>query len=182
MKKYFILMSLVLAAVSFAKEELPTVDYVDLNQYGGKWYAVTALPQRFTKNCLYQTAEYGLIDSETVSVLNTCYQGKKRRGPRRTLRDVKTTIRGVAKADDISNSDLTVTFRVLFGWIKFSGDYKVLALDNDYKYALVGAEDRKSLWILSRDKSVPADVKANYIKLANELGFDTSKLVDSKFY
>ncbi len=64
MIKFFLMISILVSGVAFSKVSLPTVEYVDLNQYGGKWYAITSLPQRFTKNCLYQTAEYGLIDSE----------------------------------------------------------------------------------------------------------------------
>ena len=153
MLKTFLILMVLTSGKLFAKEDLATVDYVDLNQYAGKWYEITSIPQKFTKSCLYQTAEYGAIDSQSVSVLNTCYKGKKKRGPRRTVRNVKTTIKGIARVDDNTNADLTVTFSVFFGWIKFDGDYKVLALDDDYKYVLVGSEDRKSLWILSRTKS-----------------------------
>lgn len=186
MRNTILLFAIIASSFDFANsevvaqtvQELPTVEYVDLNRYQGKWYAISAVPIFFTKFCKYQTAEYALLDESTVSVKNTCYYGALRRVIDGGL---KYSVEGTATPDNQFNSDLTVRLKIL-GFRTGDGDYKVLALDEDYQHVLVGSEDRKSLWILARDKEIPAEVKTSYLQLATDLGFDTSKLVDSVFF
>ena len=59
----------------------------------------------------------------------------------------------------------------------FYSGYNVIALDENYKYALVAGKSLKYLWILSREKSIPENIRSNYLKIAQEVGFDTSKLI-----
>jgi hypothetical protein len=56
------------------------------------------------------------------------------------------------------------------------GDYNIVHLDNAYKNVIVGSNDKKYLWILTRQKKIS---QANYQKLveiAREKGYDVSKL------
>ena len=171
MKYFMIAMLALLSGQIYGASSLPTVEYVDLNQYQGKWYSVASLPQFFNRGCLYQTAEYKVQSSQEVGVFNTCVKARK----------IKT-IKGVATIDNLkTNADLTVHFRLFWGLFGVQGDYKVLALDDDYQYVMVGGEDRKSLWIMSRTKSIPQNIMDNYVALAKELGFQTGHLVHSKF-
>ena len=160
----------------FAKstlEQLPTASHVDVAEYVGKWYAITSLPQIFTKSCESQTAQYAVLDSKTISVLNTCYKANGK----------TTTINGKATVvNSVTNAKLQVVFDNF--WTKLfnvKGDYTIIKLEADYSTVLVGSNDRKSLWILSRTPYMNEDLKTEYIAFAKSVGFDTSKLVDSKF-
>ena len=55
--------------------------------------------------------------------------------------------------------------------------YNVIALDVDYRYALVAGKDLDLLWILSRETTIPADIKDKYLQIAAEIGYDTSDLI-----
>lgn len=55
--------------------------------------------------------------------------------------------------------------------------YNVVALDVDYRYALVAGKDLDLLWILSRETTIPADIKDKYLQIAAEIGYDTSDLI-----
>jgi hypothetical protein len=59
----------------------------------------------------------------------------------------------------------------------FYSGYNVVALDPEYKYALVAGESLDYLWILSRETTIPDDVKESYLKIAQSIGYDTSDLV-----
>ncbi len=172
MKKLLIL----IIATSFsltvkAKKPLETVDYVDLNRYMGKWYALKSLPQIFTIGCKYQTAEYKLLSNQEVSVLNTCIRSFG-----------SSQVKGVATVDNAqTNADLSVQFKLFGGIFRPKGDYKILALDEDYQYVLVGSENLESLWLMSRDKTMPDEIVKEYILIAKEFGFKTNELVDSHF-
>jgi apolipoprotein D and lipocalin family protein len=59
----------------------------------------------------------------------------------------------------------------------FYAGYNVIALDNDYKYALVVGKNLNYLWILSREITIPEDVKQNFLKIAENAGYKTSELI-----
>lgn len=174
MKRLLILATLFLSANAFsAHANLPTVESVDIARYIGKWYAVSSLPQSFTKKCLSQTAEYGILNEKTISVLNTCY---KKNG--------KTTdIEGKAVvADSRTNAKLVVTFNNFFTRLfRVKGDYTIIKLSEGYDTVLVGSSDRKSLWIMSRTPSIAPEIYTEYKNYARTLGFEVSKMVDSVF-
>ncbi len=65
---------------------------------------------------------------------------------------------------------------VTFDNIKWSG-YNVMAVNDDYKYALVFGRNLDLMWILSRTKKIPDTIKEKYLKQAQDSGYDTSKLV-----
>jgi len=155
-----------------SQRELKTVSYVDINRYIGKWYAVSSLPQFFTRKCLAQTAEYEIINSQTISVFNTCLK-----------KDGSNNIKGQAVVTNgATNAELDVTFNTFWTrLLRVKGDYNIIQLDKNYKYVMVGSRNRKSLWIMSRTTSVPADVYEAYVKEAKELGFPVEHLVISKF-
>ena len=54
--------------------------------------------------------------------------------------------------------------------------YKILAIDENYKYSLVGGDSDDYLWILSRNTYIPDDVYNYFIKLAKEKGYNINKL------
>jgi apolipoprotein D and lipocalin family protein len=59
----------------------------------------------------------------------------------------------------------------------FYSGYNVIAIDKEYKYALIAGKNLKYLWILSRDTTLPEDVKEKYLQLAQKVGYKTDDLV-----
>jgi apolipoprotein D and lipocalin family protein len=57
------------------------------------------------------------------------------------------------------------------------GDYWILELDRDYRYAVVGDPARKYLWILGRSPEMDAATYESLVAAARRLGFDTPRLV-----
>ncbi|VFS77976.1 Outer membrane lipoprotein blc precursor [Kluyvera cryocrescens] len=53
----------------------------------------------------------------------------------------------------------------------------MIALDDDYQYALVSGPNRDYLWILSRTPTLPPQVRQNYLNIARGLGFATDSLL-----
>lgn len=156
-----------------ANETLPTANYVNVKEYVGKWYAISALPQFFTRKCVAQTADYAIKNVSTITVLNTCI---KRDGSHKTISGQAVVV------NNQTNAELVVTFDNF--WTKLfrvKGDYNIIKLDESYSTVLIGSKDRKSLWILSRTPYLNEDVKKEYVEYAKKLNFDTSKLVDSEF-
>lgn len=136
----------------------------DKDKYLGKWYEIGRLDFRFEKNMNNTTAEYSVNEDGSIKVVNRGYNYEK-----------KKIEEAIGKAKFVGSSDeakLKVSF---FG--PFYAGYNVIAIDSDYKYALVAGKSFKYLWILSRKTTMPEKVKQAYLKKAESLGYDISKLV-----
>ncbi|HFZ1588780.1 TPA: outer membrane lipoprotein Blc [Klebsiella pneumoniae] len=59
----------------------------------------------------------------------------------------------------------------------FYGSYNVIALDKEYRYALVCGPDRDYLWLLARAPTIAPEVRQQMLDIATRQGFDVGKLV-----
>jgi apolipoprotein D and lipocalin family protein len=151
---------------------LVAVESLDLERYAGKWFEIARLPNRFEKDCVGVTAEYA-FKRETksfteLSVTNRCYKVDF---------DGKLSVaNGRARAyKDSPNSKLKVSFVPWF--FVFAGDYWVIELADDYRYAVVGEPGRKFLWILARQKSLAErDLQGILERLESKHGYNPDDL------
>lgn len=141
------------AITPFAKEK-----------YLGKWYEIARLDFKFEKDLINTTATYTANENGSIAVLNKGYNPIK-----------KEWVQAKGKAKFVKDENTAMLKVSFFG--PFYAGYNVLALDSNYQYALVSGSSVKYLWILSREKSIPDDVKKEYLQLAEKLGFKTSDLV-----
>jgi apolipoprotein D and lipocalin family protein len=152
------------SADSTTRPPLRTVESVDLSRYIGTWYEIARYPNRFQRDCQSDTtAEYTLRKDGKVQVVNSCRQksGKTK------------TAHGTAKvADKTTNAKLRVTF-----FWPFYGDYWVIGLSPDYRYAIVGEPKRKYLWILSRTPEMDDAMYQAIIERVREASYDPDKLI-----
>lgn len=158
--------TLVLTQVLQAQKPAKAVPVKDFNirKYLGKWYEIARMDYKFERNLNNTTAEYDLLDDGMVRVSNAGYD---------TVKKKYKTATGKAKfAGDKETAALKVSF---FG--PFYSGYNVIAIDENYQYALVAGESLKYMWILSRKKTIPKDIRSAYLKLAESIGYDTAKLV-----
>ncbi|MDD4219877.1 MAG: lipocalin family protein, partial [Sphaerochaetaceae bacterium] len=58
----------------------------------------------------------------------------------------------------------------------FTSDYLVFGLDEDYQWALVGNNERDSLWFLSRTHELSEETIATMQSIATAQGYDLDKL------
>ncbi|MFH1197084.1 MAG: lipocalin family protein [bacterium] len=145
---------------------LDVVDHVDIQKYLGKWYEIARLPNSFQKDCDCTTAEYGIIDSTTLSVLNKCIKNGE-------LDDAN----GKAFVVEGTNN---AKLRVQFFW-PFRGDYWIIELDQEnYQYAVVGTPSREYLWILARTPQMEEQLYNSLVEKAKAKGFDVTKLLVAK--
>jgi apolipoprotein D and lipocalin family protein len=163
-----LIFSILLLPFSVQAKPLETVDHVDLNRYLGKWYEIARMPQFFQRKCARDvTAEYKL-DEASISVTNSCT----------TETGEVLVAEGHARVVDVlSNAKLEVTFVKIFGWLYIlGGDYWVIDLASDYRYAVIGHPNRKYAWVLARNPELPAADLSAIEKRLQENGYDTCAL------
>ena len=144
------------------KPDLTTIQNLALDKYLGKWYEIARIDNRFERGISNAVAEYSQNPNGTIKVVNSGI-------------DIKTGKRqsAVGKAKTTSTPGL---LRVSFFWI-FYADYRVLALGENYSWALVGGSSSKYLWILSRTPILPAEELALAVSEASRRGYDTNRLI-----
>ena len=59
----------------------------------------------------------------------------------------------------------------------FYTGYNVIAIDPEYKYALVAGKNLDYLWLLSREPTMPQEIIDQYLAIAKAIGYDTSRLL-----
>ena len=157
---------LTLVACSTAPPEgLRPVTSFDINRYLGQWYEIARLDHSFERGMSDVNATYQLQDDGSVKVINRGYDTRKQAW--------KEAIGRALFIGDSQTASLKVSF---FG--PFYGGYHVIALDEqNYRWSLVAGPDRDYLWILARDKTLPAEVREQLLSQAKALGFATNKLI-----
>jgi apolipoprotein D and lipocalin family protein len=148
-----------------------TVSFVDLNRYIGLWYEIAKIPNSFQKQCAAgTTAEYSLLEDGRISVINRCYKSDG------SLEEAE----GVARVrDSQSNAKLQVSFVRILGRNRFWGDYWILGLDENYRWAIVGHPKRRYGWILSRTPELIPEVRQQIDSLLESQGYDPGEFVDT---
>lgn len=146
-----------------------TVEKVDLEKYIGVWYEIAKIPNRFQKKCTGNTsAEYRIRKDGRIDVINKC--DNKKGGV--------TIAKGIAKiVDKKSNSKLKVSFVKLLGIQLFWGDYWILGLEKDYKYAVIGDSKMKYGWILAREKELSEVQWSEIENILAQQGYDKKRFV-----
>lgn len=161
---------LLLASAVMAAFQPPmrVVPSVDLNRYAGKWFEIARLPNRFQRACASDTtATYTLRPDGKISVVNQCRQ------PDGTLKSAKGTAR-VASAKE-PNTKLKVTF-----FWPFYGNYWIIDLDPEYRWAVVGEPGRGYLWVLSREPMIEEATLAGILERAKQQGYELGPLLRTR--
>ncbi len=136
----------------------------NLDNYLGTWYEIARFDSSFEKHLTNTTARYSLEKDGSVRVSNRGYNSKTGK--------IEEAI-GKAKFD---GDERVGKLKVSFGG-PFYSPYNILAIDDDYNYAMVAGRDLDFLWLLSRDISMPPPIRSKYLEKAKEIGFDTDQLV-----
>ncbi len=150
----------VAGCVSGPKVDNTPVAALDLNRYLGEWYEIARFDHSFERGIEQAKANYTLNEDGTIKVVNS---GVKAGKPKTAIGKGKRT-------------DTPALLRVSF-FGPFYADYRVMKIDTDYTYALVGSGGADYLWMLSRTPKLADDAKSELIAEAKRRGYDTDKLI-----
>lgn len=146
------------------KSNVAVVQGFQKDNYLGEWYEIARMDFYWEKNLKNVRASYTLNDDSSIQVNNQGYDMVKAKNKQ-----------SIGKAKFVRSEEegaLKVSF---FG--PFYSGYNVVMVDEDYRYALVFGENLDYMWILSRDKTMPDDVKQKYLDYAKRSGYAIDKLV-----
>ncbi len=136
-------------------------------RYLGKWFEAARMPTPAQSKGSLATAEYSATKKPgEVRVRNTALSAQG---------EVLGTIDGKARQiGDGPPGRFAVTFGPTF---PTKPNYCVLHVDKEYRHALVGTPDRKSLWILAREVPVGRRPLKRLKAIGARYGFDIDRLI-----
>jgi apolipoprotein D and lipocalin family protein len=154
-----------LAGCAGIPKGITPVKNFDAQRYLGEWYEIARLEHSFEKGLSDITANYSPLADGGMKVVNRGYDAQK--GEWR-----------VAEGKAYPMEDPGIGYYKVSFFPPFYGSYVIFGLDKaDYQYSFVTGADRSYLWFLSRTPRVTKDIMEKFINEANELGFDTDKLI-----
>lgn len=133
---------------------------LNLNRYLGEWYEIARFDHRFERGMEQTKAVYSLNADGTINVTNSGIKSGKPKVAKGKAKLTKTP------------ALLRVSF---FG--PFYADYRIMLLDKDYRYALIGSGSDDYLWILSRSPQLTENQRKTILNDARRRGYDISKLI-----
>jgi apolipoprotein D and lipocalin family protein len=149
---------------------LTTAAHVDLERFAGTWHEIARLPERREKGCGSGITTTFAMTDDGLRIVNRC------------TREDGSTRRSFGHAEIVpgaGNAKLKVSYlpKLLdvlpFVW----SDLYIIDVADDYGSAIIGTPNRQHLWLLARDATVDAGVRAAFITKAQAQGFDTSQLI-----
>jgi apolipoprotein D and lipocalin family protein len=171
LSRIFILVSLGMVSVNFSScnksmnNNTTAVTSFNQQKYLGTWYEIARLDYSYEKDLDNVSANYSMVGcSNKIIVDNKGYDVKEKKW--------KESVGTAKSAGNPSVGKLKVSF-----FRPFYSEYTVVAIDKDYIYALVAGKNNNYLWFLARSKTMPEDVKQEYIAKAKSLGYNTDNLI-----
>ncbi len=155
---------LLLAGCTGVPQGVKPVQGFQVDRYLGAWYEIVRLDHSFERGLSDVTATYRRRTDGGIDVLNKGFDPTKN-----AWREAKGRAYFLGSPDTAS---LKVSF---FG--PFYGGYHVMALDPDYRWAMVSGPEHDYFWILARTPSLPDAVVDDLLQVARQAGFDLTGLI-----
>lgn len=149
------------ATTACDREHLDVAPEVDLAQFQGKWHEIAHIPRPSQNDCSGTTATYTMQGDGKLKFVHEC-----------TLPNGGYF--GSTANAKVSSEGTPAKLEVDFGG--YIGEYWILEVAADYRYAVVGHPSRDYLWVLSRTKAMdPKDLEVA-LDHARQQKFDTRRL------
>lgn len=144
------------------EKALPMADYVDIEQFMGRWYVHGFTPILVDKEAHNAIEHYRLDEDKKIQ---TTYQ----------FRDggFDGEIKTYTPVGWVHDTKTNAEWRMRFLW-PFRSDYIILHVDEEYTETIIAHPSRKYAWIMLRDVVVAEEDYARLIGKLKAAGYDTS--------
>ena len=143
---------------------MATVDKVDLPRFMGDWYVIANIPTFLEQGAHNPVESYALNADGTIAttfMFNAdSFEGEKK------IYHPKGFIR---------NTESNAEWGMQFIW-PFKADYRIVYLDDDYQYTVIGRNSRDYVWIMARNAQIPDQTYAELRDFVIDLGYDPELL------
>tara|TARA_B100001769_G_scaffold84887_1_gene64673 strand:- start:507 stop:1043 length:537 start_codon:yes stop_codon:yes gene_type:complete len=166
-KRNYLLIAILFLSVSACtthKNELRTVEFLDIEKFMGDWYVIANIPTFLEKDIFNAIERYSLNSDGTISTEFSFNKGsfegeRKAFNPRGFIKDKNTN----------------ALWGMQFIW-PIKADFRVVYLSNDHSYTIIGRNKRDYVWLMSRTPLMSESDYSDAISFIEEIGYDISKI------
>ena len=138
--------------------------YVELDRFMGDWYVIANIPTFIEEGAHNAVESYEKNKDGSIATTFT-FNADSFDGDKKTYHPT-----GFVK-DDKSNA----IWDMQFLW-PFKSDYRILYIDEKYKYTIIGRIKRDYVWIMSRTPKIEDEEYNNLIRIVKDRNYDISKI------
>jgi apolipoprotein D and lipocalin family protein len=143
---------------------MATVEQVDLPRFMGDWYVIANIPTFLEKDAYNPVESYALNADGTIATTFTFNAG---------------SFEGEEKAYHpqgfIRNTATNAEWGMQFVW-PIKADYRIVYIDEDYQYTVIGRNSRDYVWIMARTAQIPDQTYGELRDFVIDLGYDPELL------
>ena len=143
---------------------MATVKYVDIERFMGDWYVIANIPTFVEKGAHNPIESYRLDADGTIATTFT-FNADAFDGEKKTYQP-----RGFIK-----NTQTNAEWGMQFLW-PIKADYRIVYLDADYQYTVIGRNNRDYVWIMARSPQIPAQKYTELEHFVASLGYNPQLL------
>jgi len=138
---------------------------INLSRLDGEWYVPVRIPTVIDRDAGEMTLEFKPADSQAFN-LKWSFKSNS---------DAEASTSWNFKSTLAHPSDTTSWILSPFWPLKFN--YQIIEYSADYSWLVVGSNDRKNLWVLSREKDPPAELLDGIFLRLKSSEFDVARIV-----
>ena len=158
-----------------ATRGVEAVPWLGLERYIWRWHGLAWLPLPFQRRCSGElTLEYVPRDDGLVAVVSACRDEAGR----------LSEAHGVLRQSEPLREPARLQLRFAPAWLhrlRFVwNEHWVIALDADYRWAVVGEPRRRYLWILGREPRMDYHLFEELKAIPRRMGYDLAPLLVSR--
>ena len=163
---FALISSVLLASSESAASTLPirTMESVDLDKWSGEWFVLASIPTALEKEAynaveIYEKPKNGMV--QTTFRFN---QGASD-GPQKQYRP-----KGFVRPNTGG-----AIWGMQFVW-PMKAEYRILHVDDEYQFSIVGRSKRDFVWIMARSAEVSRTDYERLLNIAQQEGYDLNKI------
>lgn len=169
---YAPILAAVLLLSGCASSSLPALqgreEPVDLPRFMGDWYVIAFIPiavPGMSEVNAHNAIESYKLDSDGSIATTYTYRDKAFDG-KPVKRDLRATV---------ANPPVNSEWKMKFKWFLPAGNYLITYVDEEYQRTIIAVPDRKWVWLLARQPTMPDAEYDEMEKRIRDAGFDMSK-------
>jgi apolipoprotein D and lipocalin family protein len=143
---------------------MATVDYVDIERFMGDWYVIANIPTFLEKGAHNPIESYRLDDDGSIATTFS-FNADAFDGEQKVYHP-----RGFIK-----NTQTNAEWGMQFLW-PIKADYRIVYLDADYQYTVIGRNNRDYVWIMARSPQISTKIYGELKNFVTSLGYNPELL------
>lgn len=163
-KRIALCIALIFVGACQSNKPLKTVDYVDIQRFMGDWFVIANIPTFLEKDAYNPLESYRLDDDGSIATTFSFNAGAID-GEKKVYKP-----RGF-----ITNTETNAEWGMQFLW-PIKADYRIVYLDTNYQYTVIGRKQRDYVWIMARTPEIPAQLYSELEQFVTSLGYNPQLL------